>query len=253
MATTGTHAKASSVEAILEALGQHPQATTTGLAQAAGVGRSTTGKTLAILEGQGRVARSRGTPGGGKPTPDRWALVSDPLAGQAGRAEPEPPPPEEASGGETATASTTPAETDPDQPAGQATGGRLRLRTGALRSLVHDWLAARPGQEFTPTRIGKELGRSAGAVGNALATMTDQGEVVQTSHKPRRYTIAKGRGHADATRRPAAVQHSSAAGGAPTPPAGAHQEAEVPDAPPAYRRQAAARRTDRRGARHRRP
>jgi DNA-binding IclR family transcriptional regulator len=198
MATTSTPAKASSVEAILEALGQHPQATTTELAQAAGVGRSTAAKTLATLEGQGRVARRRGTPEGGKPTPDRWTLGADPLAGRAGRAEPEPPPPEEASGGGPATASKTPAEADPDQPDGQATGGRLRA--GALRSLVHDWLAERPDQEFTPTRIGKELGRSAGAVGNALATMTDQGDVAQTSHKPRRYAIAEGRGHAGATR-----------------------------------------------------
>jgi nitric oxide reductase NorQ protein len=67
-----------------------------------------------------------------------------------------------------------------------------RLRPGALRALIHAWLAERPGQDFTPTRISKELGRSAGAVGNALATMSDQGEVIQTSRKPRRYAIAEG-------------------------------------------------------------
>jgi hypothetical protein len=69
-----------------------------------------------------------------------------------------------------------------------------------LRALVHGWLAERPGQEFTPARIGKELGRSAGAVGNALATMTDQGEVIQTSSKPRRYALAEGEDQAGATR-----------------------------------------------------
>jgi hypothetical protein len=86
------------------------------------------------------------------------------------------------------------------QPAGEATGGGPRLRPGALRALVHDWLAERPGQKFTPTRIGKELGRSAGAVGNALATMTDHGEVVQTSRKPRRYALAEGGDQGGATR-----------------------------------------------------
>jgi hypothetical protein len=77
-----------------------------------------------------------------------------------------------------------------------------RLRPGALRSLVHGWLAERPGQEFTPTRIGKKLGRSTGAVGNALATMTDQGEVVQTSRKPRRYALAEGGDQAATTQCP---------------------------------------------------
>jgi hypothetical protein len=66
--------------------------------------------------------------------------------------------------------------------------------------LIRGWLAGRPGQAFTPTRIGKELGRSAGAVGNALATMADQDQVVQTSRKPRRYAIAGRDAAAGATR-----------------------------------------------------
>ena len=136
MATTGTHVKVSSVEAILEALGRHPHATTTELAEAADIGRSTAGKTLATLEAQSRITRRRGTPQRGKPAPDRWTLVSDPLASHAGRTEAGPPPPSEVSVDETATASETPAKADPDQPAGEATGGP-RLRPGALRSLVH--------------------------------------------------------------------------------------------------------------------
>jgi DNA-binding MarR family transcriptional regulator len=215
MATTGTTgAKPPSVEGILDALGQHPDATTAELAEAAGIGRSTAGKTLANLEAQGRVSRQRGTSQGGKAAPDRWTLVPEPLADHHDRAEPRPQAAAEVAADEPADTTQTPAEAssaeasvaasrsapDTDQPAGGAGGGGPRLRPGALRSLIHGWLAERPGQEFTPTRIGKELGRSAGAVGNALATMIDQGEVVQTSRKPRRYAIAEGRDQADAAR-----------------------------------------------------
>jgi hypothetical protein len=227
MATTG--AKTPSVEAILDALRQHPDATAAGLAEAAGLGRSTASKTLATLEAKGRVSRQRGTSEGGKAAPDRWTLVPDPLAGHTDRAEPglqavtaEVPVDESADATETlggapsgeavppvaGTPDTGQAEAtvggsrDTTQPSGKAKDSLSgqRLRPGALRSLIHGWLAERPGQEFTPTRIGKELGRSAGAVGNALATMTDQGEVVQTSSKPRRYAIAEGGDQEGATR-----------------------------------------------------
>ncbi|SRR6266508_392970 len=224
MATTGTtRAKPPSIEAILDSLRQHSDVTAAELAEAAGIGRSTAGKTLASLEAQGRVTRQRGTSEAGKATPDRWTLVSEP-----DRAEPEPQPAAEvamdepadttetlaeAPGAEAvppaagtpdigepeAAVATTRSAANADQPAGGA-GGGPRLRPGALRALVHAWLAERPGQEFTPTRIGKELGRSAGAVGNALATMTDHGEVVQTSRKPRRYVLAEGGDQAGATR-----------------------------------------------------
>jgi hypothetical protein len=226
MDTTGsTRAKSPSVEAILDALRQHPHATAAELAEFAGIGRSTAGKTLASLEAEAQVTRQHGKSEGRKPTPDRWRLAPDasvndadaepeqPVTGaeeptaepadttkassQAHRVEATPPATGTSAFAEAETApTTTPAA---DQPEGEGTSSP-RLRPGALRALVHAWLAERPSQEFTPTMIGKELGRSAGAVGNALATMTDQGEVVQISRKPRRYAIAKGRSHADATR-----------------------------------------------------
>jgi len=222
MATTGTtKAKSPSVKAMLDALRQHPGATAAELAEAAGIGRSTAGKSLAGLEAEGRVTRQRGTSEGGKPTPDRWTLTLDtPANGDhaapdrrpATAGEPAAQPASttaseaEERGDEPASPATTPGpegETttgitlDAERPEGGATNSP-RLRPGALRTLVHAWLAERPGQEFTPTKIGKELGRSAGAVSNALATMNDAGEVIQTSQKPRRYSItADGRGHAD--------------------------------------------------------
>ena len=76
MATTG--AKATSVEAVLDALRQHPDATAAELAEHAGIGRSTATRTLANLETQGRVTRQRGkAEAGGRTAPDRWALVPD--------------------------------------------------------------------------------------------------------------------------------------------------------------------------------
>ena len=73
-----TRAKPPSVEAILDALRYHPDATAAELADAAGIGRSTAAKTLATLEARGRVTRQRGTPEGGKATTDRWTLAPDP-------------------------------------------------------------------------------------------------------------------------------------------------------------------------------
>src|SRR6266511_2184489 len=175
MATTG--AKATSVEAVLDALRQHPDATAAELAEHAGIGRSTATRTLVNLETKGQVTRQRGkAEAGGRTAPDRWALVPD-------------------------------THTDPDEtqqpatekPAAEPTSkdsSSQRLRPGELRALLHAWLAERPGQEFTPTKIGKELGRSAGAVGNALATMTDADQVTKTSAKPRKYMLAPQPGEA---------------------------------------------------------
>jgi len=237
--TTGTTgAKGASVEAVLDALRQYPDATAAELAERAGIGRSTASRTLANLETQGRVARQRGkSEASGRTAPDRWTLAPDT---PADRAETEQPPMTEEEpaaepadtadparqddhdhGGQAAPpaiATTDPAKADADadattatidatqpggedtQPTGTDTSSNPRLRPGALRALVHDWLAARPGQEFTPTKIGKELGRSAGAVGNALATMTDAGEVTQTSTKPRTYTVSSQPGGAAETK-----------------------------------------------------
>jgi nitric oxide reductase NorQ protein len=65
------------------------------------------------------------------------------------------------------------------------------LGAGELRRLVLAFLADRPGQALSPTAIAKALGRSAGAVSNALTVLASQGAVVQTQVKPRRYTLAQ--------------------------------------------------------------
>lgn len=214
MATTRTAASTPSAEAVLDALRQRPGATAAELAEAAGVGRSTASKALATLEADGRASRQAGAPQGGRPAPDRWTLLPDPdqaghgptpasplVADQPATAATRSQAPPDASDAEAATSATGRPGAGADQPAGTPAGGGPRLRPGALRGLVGAWLAERPGQSFGPTQIAKELGRSAGAVGNALGTMADHGQVVQTSRKPRRYAIAKRTGEQAATTR----------------------------------------------------
>jgi hypothetical protein len=61
-----------------------------------------------------------------------------------------------------------------------------RLGNGQLRRQVAEWLAARPGPH-TVGEIAKDLGRSAGAVGNALATLAGRGQADREPGKPVRY------------------------------------------------------------------
>ncbi len=64
-------------------------------------------------------------------------------------------------------------------------------RPGQLRDLVAAHLAANPAAEFTPHAIGRVLGRSSGAVANALDRLTALGQAQLTSGKPRRYQAAQ--------------------------------------------------------------
>jgi hypothetical protein len=73
-----------------------------------------------------------------------------------------------------------------------ATGRKPRgtgtpARPGQLRDLVAAHLAANPLAEFSPHAIGRVLGRSSGAVANALDRLTALGQAQLTSDKPRRY------------------------------------------------------------------
>lgn len=63
-----------------------------------------------------------------------------------------------------------------------------RLGKGALRGMVEDFLTEHPGEQFSPNKIGKELGRSAGAVFNALEKLVASGWALRTSDAPKRYT-----------------------------------------------------------------
>ncbi|MFC9973901.1 hypothetical protein ACFVH6_23680 [Spirillospora sp. NPDC127200] len=101
-------------------------------------------------------------------------------------------------------------------PARPATGGASRTGTGGnggsghraaprpLRPDVAAHMAAHPDAELTPGEVARVLGRSSGAVANAMATMANDGEIVMTSEKPVRYRHATPTAKAgDATDAPA--------------------------------------------------
>ena len=149
-------------EALTAALADRPGSTAADLSKLLGVGQSTAAKRLASLEATGALRR---TPGGrveGVRAPDHWSVLC--------------------------TAEPTATETASEGPGSRAPAGRLGR--GALGALVRDYLAARPADAFGPAGLGKALGRSQGAVSNALSAMAERNEVVLVADKPRRYRIA---------------------------------------------------------------
>jgi hypothetical protein len=110
-------------------------------------------------------------------------------------------------------------------PAIPAPAPKGRLGNGQLRRQVAEWLAARPGPH-TVGEIAKDLGRSAGAVGNALTTLAGRAEASRVAGKPVRYEANAATAAAAAAITPKAPAPPKAAPAAP--PA-----APKPAAPPA--------------------
>jgi DNA-binding MarR family transcriptional regulator len=158
-------------EAVLAALAGSPGTTAEEVAVATGLGRSTVTKALAALGADHRVARSPGGRERGRRLADRWSL----------------PQPALTTADQLQLARTDRSAVLPDGDRGV----EGHLGRGQLRALVAAHLAAEPEVEFTPSRLGSLLGRSAGAIGNALARMVEDGLAVQTTAGPRRYRHAQ--------------------------------------------------------------
>ncbi|MFC9973859.1 hypothetical protein ACFVH6_23470 [Spirillospora sp. NPDC127200] len=73
---------------------------------------------------------------------------------------------------------------------GGTSGSGHRAAPRPLRPDVAAHMAAHPDAELTPGEVARVLGRSSGAVANAMATMANDGEIVMTSEKPVRYRYA---------------------------------------------------------------
>jgi hypothetical protein len=74
------------------------------------------------------------------------------------------------------------------RPAAQrAASGGTRLGQGQLHELALEHMRAHPEQEWTATGVAKEIGRSSGAIANAMVTMVNRGEAEMTCAAPRRY------------------------------------------------------------------
>jgi hypothetical protein len=83
------------------------------------------------------------------------------------------------------------AATDAETATGSTEDDKARLAPGALRGMVEDHLRDHPAEEFGPTAIAKALaGESSGAVSNALDKLVEDGVVVKTNDKPRRFAFA---------------------------------------------------------------
>ena len=83
--------------------------------------------------------------------------------------------------------SAPPATSGPSTGSARTSGPSAgKLRMGELRALTAAYLIDNPGQH-TPGSIARALGRSPGAVGNALATLTGLGQVSLSSERPVRY------------------------------------------------------------------
>jgi DNA-binding transcriptional ArsR family regulator len=159
---------------IVEALAAGGEVTAADLADRLGMGQSTAAKRLAALEASGAVRRTPGGRVNGVRVADLWSSVA------TAPVTPDAEPHADAD-------ARVPDSGGSDEAPAESSG---RLGRGALGTLVRDYLAARPGEAFGPTAVGKALGRSQGAVSNSLASMAAKGEVVLVGDKPRRYRIA---------------------------------------------------------------
>lgn len=67
---------------------------------------------------------------------------------------------------------------------------KKRLRPGQLDGLILAYMAKHTDDApLTATAVGKGLGRSAGAVANCLARLTQEGKLRQAKRKPRAYAL----------------------------------------------------------------
>jgi predicted transcriptional regulator len=197
-----------------EALHANPNSTAAELSTDAGIGRSTAAKILARWANKGSVSRTPGITEGGRRAADLWS-ISDPEAPSvtAKAAETEHADTDEnattapsdirthiTDTDETMADGDSPDEVTADAAVPTAEGkdtledGQQKMRrlpSGGLRGLVEDWLRDHPGEEFSPNAIGKALGRSSGAVANALDKLVAAGYAAQTQDKPKRFTAVK--------------------------------------------------------------
>ena len=169
-------------EVVTAALRQRPEATVIELAETAGVGRSTAAKCLAALEAAGTARRVPGGRDGGRRVADRWAPAKPrPPAGQ-------PTADGDVDGGSTDDRPVEEGTIEDDTIVGKGVR-ESRLAKGELAALVVDYLSTHP-EELGPTAVGKGLGRSQGAVANALQRLAVDGRVRLVGESPRRYRLA---------------------------------------------------------------
>lgn len=189
----------------------HPAATAADLAVLAEVGRSTAGKILSVWAAEGSVARTSRSDQGGRRGADTWTICdttpdhgTEPTVDQRPAMTVTDEPVHDTAPGVTdhpGGTVTGPMDQPPGLPTTPGTGTATpgdkdsvpakapRLGKGALRGMVEDYLAEHPGEQFSPSAIGKALNRSSGAVNNALEKLVANGYALQTQDRPKRFRI----------------------------------------------------------------
>jgi hypothetical protein len=194
--------KPSHDETVTKAVKEHPGATIEGIAQQAGIARSTAGKVLGRLTEAGETIRHEGGRDGRKRLPDRFTLKGVELPAAYAK---------HVGGEESSKPAAKPASGEPGKPkpAGSRSGKRStsgkalgsgkasasdkpeRLKAGGLEPLVLAYLKEHKGDApHGPSKVAKALGRSSGAVGNCLARLTREKKAKQVGDKPLRYDLA---------------------------------------------------------------
>jgi hypothetical protein len=207
--TSAAKARTETEENLWEALCTNPNSTAADLSTHAGIGRSTAAKILARWANDSSITCSPGIAHDGRRAADLWSIthldvssiISDPdqserSAGTDENTVSQPPDtstePSETTADGVATTdagqNTTKPPGDNEDTAEKRKGNPRRLPPGGLRGMVEDWLRGHAGEEFSPSAIGKALGRSAGAVANALDKLVADGYAGQTQDKPKRFT-----------------------------------------------------------------
>lgn len=201
------------------ALRARSDVTAIGLSTDSGVGRSTVAKLLAAWAEDGSATSAPGNPGATGRAARRWSAAPSDLPPAAG---PTHDPGDAHDSGDAGKGTRTrrsgtrsgagraskterraadiPAAGKPPAPrpragslpngAGRNRSGIPRLAAGALQGMVADHLTEHPG-EHGPTGIGRALGRSSGAVANALERLVTTGWALRTNDRPRRYRAAE--------------------------------------------------------------
>ena len=180
--TTGGTATADRLWAALQA---HPGSTTEQLAAHASLGQSTAGKILARWVSEATISRNmpNGTGKGRRPATFTIAASADVIPG-ASDTHPERDKPA------SDDVATDPTPSDPTPGDDTSAEKVARLTPGGLRGMVEDYLRDHPTDDLGPAKIGTELGRSSGAVANALDRLVKDGYAQMTSPKPKRYRLA---------------------------------------------------------------
>jgi hypothetical protein len=186
---TKIESKRSSEEAVKAAVKEIPGGTAEGVAQVAGIGRSTAGKVLARLADAGEVTRHQGGHDRGKRLPDRWTLAGVEMPdAYATYVLPAETPAAPAGEGKGAKASTAPKARGAASTSNTEGG---KLKPGGLDPLVLAYLKDNADSgPHGPTVIAKALQRSSGAIGNCLERLRKDKKVKRVVDKPRRYAIA---------------------------------------------------------------